>query len=60
MTDNEDIIKELKKIQYLLVGVLLNKKTDLKGAAKVIKVSDKTLTKLYPERISRSKLKKLG
>ena len=47
---NNTILNELKKIQYLLAGILLNKKTDLKGVAKIIKVSDKTLTKLYPER----------
>ena len=52
---NDPIIGELKKIQYLLVGILLNKKTDLKGVAKIIKVSDKTITKLYPERIKKKK-----
>jgi len=51
MTKNNDqIIKELKKIEYLLAGILLNKKTDLKKVAKIIGVSDKTLTKFYPER----------
>lgn len=56
MSKNNDLImKELKKIQCLLAGILLNKKTDLKKVAKIIGVSDKTLTKFYPERKAKKK-----
>lgn len=51
MTEKKDNIeRELKKLQYLLAGLLLNKKPNIKQVAKVIGVSDKTLTKFYPEK----------
>lgn len=58
MVENKEhnkILNELKKIEYLLAGILLNKKTDIKKVAKIIGVSDKTLTKFYPERKAKKK-----
>ena len=40
----------LQAIEYLLAGILLKKNTDIKKVAKIIGCSDKTLTKIYPER----------
>jgi DNA-binding Xre family transcriptional regulator len=40
----------LKAIQYLLAGILLRKETNLKQVAKIIGISDKELTKIYPQR----------
>ena len=47
--------EHLQDIKYLLAGILLDKKPNIKEVAKVIGCSDKTLTKLYPERKGKSK-----
>lgn len=57
---NKDIEDRLKTIEFLLAGILLGKKADLKTVAKVIGCSDKTLTKLYPERKSNKKEKQIS
>ena len=45
--DNE---KRLETIEYLLAGILLGKKPNIKEVAKIIGCSDNVLTKLYPEK----------
>jgi hypothetical protein len=40
----------LQAIQYLLAGILLKKEANLKKVAKIIGISDKELTKIYPQR----------
>jgi len=47
---NKEIEDRLKTIEFLLAGILLGKKTNLKNVAKIIGCSDKVLTKLYPEK----------
>jgi len=47
---NKGVEEHLRKIEYLLAGILLKKDSNLKQVAKIIKCSDKTLTKLFPER----------
>jgi len=54
-TKNNDIELELKKVQYLLAGLLLKRKPTVKEVAKIIGCSDKTITKLYPERSKEKK-----
>ncbi|MDO8740356.1 MAG: hypothetical protein Q7J54_02140 [Candidatus Woesearchaeota archaeon] len=51
--DNE---KRLETIEYLLAGILLGKKPNIKEVSKIIGCSDNVLTKLYPEK----KVKKSG
>ena len=41
---------ELKKIQYLLAGVLLKRNPTVKEIAKIIGCSDNMITKLYPNK----------
>lgn len=48
--NNKDIEEHLKNIKYLLAGILLDKKPNIKEVAKAAGCSDKTLTKLYPEK----------
>ena len=42
--------EHLQDIKYLLAAILLNKKPNIKEVAKAAGCSDKTLTKLFPER----------
>ncbi|MCH7568647.1 MAG: hypothetical protein IIA87_04460 [Nanoarchaeota archaeon] len=58
MSDDKDIKAELKKIQYLLAGVLLNRNPNVKETAKIIGCSDKVLTKFYPDRSKKKNAKK--
>ena len=51
---NKEIEEHLKDIKYLLAGILMNKKPNIKEVAKAAGCSDKTLTKLYPEKTKRS------
>jgi AraC-like DNA-binding protein len=53
--NNKEIQKHLKEIKYLLAGILLNKKPNIKEVAKAAGCSDKTLTKLFPERKKNAK-----
>jgi hypothetical protein len=46
---NKEIEDHLQDIKFLLAGILLNKRPNIKEVAKVIGCSDKMLTKLYPE-----------
>ena len=55
MTKEDKQIKELKKIQHLLAGILLKRNPNVKEVAKIIGCSDKTLTKLYPEKKRKKK-----
>lgn len=55
MTKENGQIKELKKIQYLLAGILLKRNPNIKEVAKVISCSDKILTKIYPEKKRKKK-----
>lgn len=54
---NKEIEEHLEEIKYLLAGILLNKKPNIKEVAKAIGCSDKTLTKLFPERNKKGKIK---
>jgi len=42
--------EHLQTIEYLLAGLLLKKDVDIKKVAKIIECSDKTLTRMYPEK----------
>jgi AraC-like DNA-binding protein len=53
--NNKEIQKHWKEIKYLLAGILLNKKPNIKEVAKAAGCSDKTLTKLFPERKKNAK-----
>jgi len=44
---NKEIEDHLQDIKYLIVGILLERKPNLKEVAKIIGCSDKTLTKIY-------------
>lgn len=46
----KDIEERLQTLEYLLAGILLGKKPNVKEVAKIIGCSDKVLTRLYPER----------
>jgi len=47
---NKEIQDHLQDIKYLLAGILLGRKPNLKEVAKIIGCSDKTLTKIYPDK----------
>ena len=47
--------EHLQIIEYLLAGVLLKRDTDVKKLGKIIGCSDKTLSKMYPEKKRRDK-----
>jgi len=49
------IEEHLQSIEYLLAGILLKREIDMKKVAKIIGCSDKTLTKLYPQKKSKVK-----
>ena len=55
---NKEIEEHLLDIKYLLAGILLNKKPNIKEVAKVVGCSDKTLTNLYPERKIKQEVQK--
>ncbi len=55
MSKDNHLEKELKKIQYLLAGILLNRKPKVKEVAKIIGCSDKIITKIYPDRKNKKK-----
>lgn len=55
--NNKEVIEHLKRIEYLLAGILLMRKPNLKEVAKAIKCSDKTLTAIFPERVKGKKEK---
>ncbi len=48
--DKKDIIEHLKRIEYLLAAILLGRKPNVKEVAKAIKVSDNTLTAIFPDK----------
>jgi DNA-binding transcriptional regulator YhcF (GntR family) len=50
MTDKNNIEKELKKVQYLLAGLLLKRAPSVKEIAKIIECSNKTISKIYPDK----------
>lgn len=54
----KDAEERLKTVEFLLAGILLEKKPNIKEVAKIIGCSDKTLTKLYPERKVKSNAEK--
>lgn len=47
---NKELEDHLMDIKYLLAGILLNRKPNLKEVAKIVGCSDKTLTKIYPDK----------
>ena len=51
----KSIEDHLQSIEYLLAGLLLKKDVDLKKVSRIIGCSDKTLTKLYPQKRQVSK-----
>lgn len=51
------IEEELRKVQYLLVGILLKKEPTVKELSKIMGVSDNAITKLFPEKKKRKKIK---
>ena len=53
--DKKDIIEHLKRIEYLLAGILLGRKPNVKQVAKAIKVSDNILTSIFPDKKGRNK-----
>lgn len=50
---NKEIEDHLEDIKYLLAGILLDRKPNLKEVARVIGCSDKKLTKLYPKKVKK-------
>jgi len=48
--NNKEIVEHLKRIEYLLAGILLGRKPNIKEVAKAIKCSDNTLTSIFPEK----------
>lgn len=48
--DNKEVVEHLKRIEYLLAGILLGRKPNIKEVAKAIKVSDNTLTAIFPDK----------
>jgi DNA-binding Xre family transcriptional regulator len=46
----KDAEERLQTIEYLLAGILLDKKPTLKELSKIIGCSDNILSKLYPEK----------
>ena len=52
---NKETEEHLQDIKYLLAGILLDKKPNIKEVAKIMGCSDKTLTKLFPENKKKQK-----
>lgn len=48
--NNKEIVEHLKRIEYLLAGILLDRKPYVKEVAKAIKCSDNTITSIFPDR----------
>ena len=55
--NNKEIIEHLKRIEYLLAGILLGRKPNVKEVAKAIKCSDNTLTAVFPDKGKGKKVK---
>ena len=52
---NKKIEEQLQDIKYLLAGILLGRNPNVKEVARIIGCSDKTLTKIYPDKKRKSK-----